>query len=125
MKFRRSLLAALIATSLGGISLSTQVIAAIEITFNKGPPPARYEIVPAPRKGYVWMPGYGDGKGKKHTWREGKWEHERKGFHYVEPRWTERDNRWTLNPGGWSPGDRDGDGVPNNQDGRPDNPNRK
>ncbi len=125
MKFRKPLLVVLIAASLGGISFSTQSIAAVEIIFNTAPPPARYELVPAPRKGYVWAPGYWDGNNNKHSWRKGKWERERKGYHYVEPRWTERDNRWTLNRGGWNPGDRDGDGVPNSRDRAPDNPNRK
>ena len=125
MKFRKPLLAVLIAASLGGISVSTQALGAVEIFFNTAPPPARYEVVPAPRRGYIWAPGYWDAKGKKHAWKNGHWEKTKSGHHYVESRWIERNNGWALERGRWNPGDRDGDGVPNNRDRQPDNPNRR
>jgi hypothetical protein len=124
MKFRKPLLAVLIAASLGSVSLSMPTFAAVEIFFNTAPPPARHEVVPAPRKGYLWTPGYWDAKNKKHIWKGGHWEKSRSGQHYVEPRWIERNNGWALERGRWNPGDRDGDGVPNSRDRQPDNPNR-
>jgi len=54
----------------------------------------------------------------------GHWERERHGYRYVEPRWSQHDNRWTLERGGWMR-DRDGDGVPNRADRAPDNPYRR
>jgi hypothetical protein len=125
MKFRKTLLAALIAASLGAISVPTLARAEVEIFFNTAPPPARHEVVPAPRRGYLWAPGYWDLRGKKHVWRAGHWERQRAGYNYVEPRWVERNNGWALERGRWNRGDRDGDGVPNYRDKSPDNPRRQ
>ena len=125
MKFRKSLLAVLIAASLGGISVPTLARADVEVFFNRAPPQARIEVVPAPRKGYLWAPGYWDLRGKKHVWLRGHWERQRVGYSYVEPRWVERNNGWALERGRWNRGDRDGDGVPNNRDRAPDNPRRQ
>jgi hypothetical protein len=52
---------------------------------------------------------------------QGYWVKARPGYAYREPRWVERDGRWEMRRGGW---DRDGDGVPNRHDRRPDNPYR-
>jgi hypothetical protein len=51
---------------------------------------------------------------------------ERRGYAYNEPRWVERDGRWHMERRGWQRAsrDRDGDGVPNRYDSRPNNPNR-
>jgi hypothetical protein len=124
MIFRKSLLAVLCAASLGAVSLPMTASADTRIYFDSAPPQPRHEVVPAPRKGYVWVPGYYDLKGKKHVWKAGHWEKSRKGYHYVEPRWTQADNRWELHRGGWNKGDKDGDGVPNKYDAKPNNPNR-
>ena len=125
MKFRKPLLALLIAASFGGITQSTLAFADVEIFFNRAPPPIRYELVPEPRRGYLWAPGYWDANRNKHAWKKGHWERERSGHYYSEPRWIERNNGWVLERGRWTHGDRDGDGVPNNRDRHPDNPNRR
>ena len=124
MKFRKPLLALLVAATLGGISQSPIALADVEIFFNRPPPERRHEVMPAPRRGYLWAPGYWDGRRDKHVWRRGHWERERSGHHFVEPRWVERNNGWALERGRWNRGDRDGDGVPNNRDRRPDDPRR-
>src|SRR6266542_3552782 len=36
----------------------TPADAQVSITFGSPPPPPRYEVVPAPRVGYVWAPGH-------------------------------------------------------------------
>ena len=123
MKFRKTLLATLIAATMGSVSIPA--MAAVEIFFNRAPPEARYEATPAPRKGYLWTPGFWDGSRDKHIWRTGHWERERAGHYYIAPRWIERNNGWALERGRWNKGDRDGDGVPNNRDRQPDNPNRR
>ena len=122
MKFRKSLLAVLIASSLGAVSLPA--LAHTEIFFTTPPPPARIEVVPAPRNGYIWAPGYWHANGNKHAWRAGHWERHRVGYHYVEPRWVERKNGWAFERSRWNRGDRDGDGIPNSLDRHPDNPRR-
>ena len=125
MRIRKPLLAALIAASLGGISIPMHASAAVEIFFNAPPPQLRHEVVPAPRRGHLWVPGHWDARGNKHAWRAGRWERERAGYRYVEPRWVARNDGWALERGRWNRGDRDGDGVPNRIDRSPDNPNRR
>ncbi len=98
-------------------------MAQVEIQLNMGPPPLRYEVVPAPRAGYVWSGGHWRWQGNQHVWVAGNWQAERSGYSYYQPRWVERDGGggWNYRGSRW---DRDGDGVPNNQDRRPDNPRR-
>jgi hypothetical protein len=110
--------------SLGGISVHMTASADVGVYFNAAPPPVRYEAVPAPRRGYEWSPGYWNAKGKHHVWQGGHWERNRAGYYFTQPGWTERDNRWQLQRGGWVKGDRDHDGVPNSVDRAPDNPRR-
>lgn len=85
------------------------------------PPPPRYEAPPHARRGMAWVPGHWEWRGGRHVWIQGYWVKARPGYTYREPRWEERDGRHHMRPGGW---DRDGDGVPNRHDRRPDNPYR-
>lgn len=119
--FKKILLAAMIATSVAGIATPA---AATVVYVQVAPPPMRDEVVPAPRHGHVWAPGYWDWRGHKHVWHQGKWVMERRGHHYQQTKWVERDGRWTRQPARWVRGDRDGDGVPNSADRYPDNPRR-
>jgi hypothetical protein len=109
-----------------------------QVMINVGPPPLRTEVIPGPRPGYAWVPGYWDWRGNRHVWVNGSWVRERPGYHYSRPGWVSHDGRWFLQRGGWARGDRDhdgvpnrydrdrdGDGVPNRYDRRPDNPNRR
>lgn len=118
------MIVALCAASLGAVSVPLTASAAVAIYFNSAPPAARYEVIPAPRSGYLWSPGYWNLNGQRHVWRAGHWERNRSGYHYVQPAWTQRDTRWELNRGRWNKGDRDGDGVPNSRDRSPNNPAR-
>ena len=86
------------------------------------PPPQRREATPRARRGEVWVPGYWDWRGNRHVWVKGHFERARAGYSYRTPQWEQRDGRWEINRGGW---DRDGDGVRNRHDSRPDNPYRR
>ena len=77
--------------------------------------------MPAARPGFVWSPGYWNWNGRRHVWVGGSWMRERPGYVYHRPEWVQRGERWQMRRGGW---DRDGDGVPNRYDRRPNNPNR-
>jgi hypothetical protein len=85
------------------------------------PPPPRYEVHPAPRAGFVWSPGHWEWRVNSHVWIAGHWERVRPGYGYMPPRWVERNGRWYFESRRW---DRDGDGVPNRYDARPNNPYR-
>lgn len=124
MKFRKSLVAVLCVASLGAVSLPLTASADTRIYLNSAPPQPRHEVVPAPRKGYLWVPGYWNARNNRHAWQAGHWERNRPGYHYIEPAWTQHENRWVLQRGRWNRGDRDGDGVPNAVDRRPNDPNR-
>src|SRR4051812_6136903 len=102
---KKLLFAAMLATTLGAVA--TPSMAAREIVVQVAPPAPRDEVVPAPRRGYVWTPGYWDWRGGRHHWVAGSWARERRGYRYHSPNWVERDGRWALDRGRW---DRDGDG---------------
>ena len=134
---RKILSAAMIAASLGGIGAATPAAAAIPIIVQIAPPAPRYEVVPAPRHGYVWAPGYWNWRNERHQWVAGAWVRDRPGYRYQETRWEERDGRWHMQRGNWKrhdldrdgipdkkDSDRDGDGVRNRDDRYPDNPRR-
>lgn len=119
---KKTLLATMFAASLGAIAVPAS--AAVDVYVDIAPPSPRYEVVPAPRRGYTWAPGYWDYRGNRHHWRTGTWVRDRPGYYYQSTQWVERDGRWHMQRGNWSRRDRDGDGVPNRYDSRPNNPNR-
>ena len=121
---RKILVATAMASTLGSIA----VPAAAAVYVQVAPPAPRVEVMPAPRRGYAWAPGYWDWRGHRHVWVAGHWVRERPGYAYMEPRWVERDGRWMMERRGWerrAMRDNDGDGVPNRFDSRPNNPHRQ
>ena len=86
------------------------------------PPPLRVEYVPAPRVGFVWVPGYWDWRRGRYDWVGGHWVRARHGYYYEPVRWVHRHGRYYRH-GGWR--DRDRDGVPNRFDRAPNNPYRR
>ena len=141
---KKTILAALLVTS-----AAFTLPASAEIYVNIAPPAPRHEYVPAPRAGYVWVPGYWDWRGNRHVWVRGHYERERAGYYWHPNRWVEVDGRWVLKRGRWDreryaeygygrgndrdrdgipnryDRDRDNDGVPNRYDERPNNPYRQ
>jgi hypothetical protein len=131
---RKLLLGALAASSIGFLPVPAS--ADVSIWLDAAPPAPRYEVVPAPRAGYVWQPGYYDWRDGRHVWLRGHWVRERKGYYWHPNRWEQRDGRWALERGRWDrqrwaenrwddrrnnrganpDGDRDRDGVPNRVD---------
>ena len=118
---KKIVLAAMVAASFGGVATS---VTAANVVVQVAPPALRAEVMPPPRRGYVWVAGHWEWRNRHHQWVKGTWIRERRGYMYNQPAWVERDGRWNMNRGGWRRGDRDGDGVPNRQDSAPNNPNR-
>jgi hypothetical protein len=121
---KRVLLGSAIVASLGA---AAPVASAADIFVQVAPPAPRTEVVPAPRRGYVWVPGYWDWRGHRYAWTAGHWVRERPGYVYYGPHWVRRGNGWAMERGRWGRGDRDHDGVPNRFDRDRDNdgvPNR-
>ncbi len=103
----------------------------LNISIGTPPPAPIYEVVPAPRAGYVWAPGYWRWEGSRHVWTGGRWMAERPGYRWMPDRWAQENGRWRHYEGHWDRsearafGDRDHDGVPNIYDRHPDNPYRR
>lgn len=117
---RKLVLAAMVSAALGSVTVPVAAATYVRIA----PPPPREEMVPAPRRGHVWVGGHWGWKNGHHQWIKGSWLRERRGYRYSQPMWVERDGRWYMERGAWRRGDRDGDGVPNRMDRAPNNPNR-
>ena len=85
MSIRTRILVAVLA--LGAIGVPVASDARVYVDVDVAPPPPRVEVVPAPRVGYVWAPGY--------------WVRERRGYHWRPHRWEEHDGRWRFDRGRW------------------------
>ena len=135
MDKRKLLLGALVVSAIGAIPLTSS--AAFGVYVDVAPPAPRYEVVPAPRAGYVWAPGYWDWRGGHYHWTKGHYIREHHGMYWHPDRWEQRDGRWVLERGTWDrerwngehfaqrDHDRAHDGVPNREDRAPDNPYRR
>lgn len=117
---KKTLLAMMIAASIG--TLSTSLPATADVIVKVAPPPPRHEVVPAPRRGYVWTPGYWEWRRGRYVWVNGVYVKARPGYRYAAPRWVEHEGHYRMEQGRW---DRDHDGVPNKYDHAPNNPYRQ
>ncbi len=117
---RKLIVGGCIAATLG-LALPAAARGHVDFFVNVAPPPVRYEVVPAPRVGRAWVPGYWEWRGRGHVWVAGHYVAQRPGYYYEQPRWVSTHRGWHHVNGGWRH-DRDGDGVPNRFDRRPDDP---
>lgn len=74
-----------------------------EVVVTAPPPAPQYEVVGAPPvAGYIWIGGFWNWIGNRHTWVGGRWEAPRQGYGYVPHRWRQDGNRgWRSDPGRW------------------------
>ncbi|HVZ43190.1 MAG TPA: YXWGXW repeat-containing protein [Ramlibacter sp.] len=124
---KKILLGAAMAAAFAGFGASAQAATSLVIT--TAPPAPMHEVVPAPRRGYVWVPGHYVWRHGNYAWMGGHWTRERLGYAYVEPRWEQHGDRWVMIGDRWERHhrgmhDNDHDGVPNRFDSRPNNPHR-
>jgi len=98
---RKLLAASLAVAALAGVSSVAEARTDVGIVLNFAPPAPRYEVVPAPRVGYVWAPGYWGVRGNRHYWYAGHWERHRPGYAYYPSRWTHVGNHWRYDHGYW------------------------
>ena len=112
------------------VAVATPVtsVAGVGVQLIFAPPPVRYEVVPAPIRGYVWVPGYWDWRSRHQIWVSGRWVREHPGYAYQPNRWFERGGRGHLERADREPArsrDSDRDGVPDRFDRQPNNPYRR
>lgn len=129
--------AALLFSAAAHVPAQAHAEVGFSITIGNAPPPPRYEVVPSPRRGLEWAPGYWNWNGRRHVWVPGHWERARPGHYYKRPEWRQVRGGWRLEQGRWERGgwehgrrhdhhqqayraygygDRDRDGVPNRVD---------
>lgn len=122
---KKLLVAGMVAAALGSASFAANARASVEVFVNAPPPAPLVEVVPAPRAGFVWVPGFWEWRHHHHYWVRGHYVRHRPGFVYEPARWVDRGGGWYYTAPGWRMHDRDGDGVPNRYDRYPDNPYRR
>ena len=94
--------AAMIALSAAAFIPTTSMAqVSVGVVIGNAPPPPRFESIPAPRRGYVWAPGYWNWDGHRHVWLGGHWERERAGYQWHHPEWIHDHGGWRFDPGGW------------------------
>ena len=99
----KSLIAALaLAAGSVGIAGALRTPASIDIEIGVAPPPARVEVVPAPREGYVYERATTKPPdGQTYVWVEGRYFPNREG-HVWHPYVMERSGeRWHFRAGHW------------------------
>lgn len=101
MRLATLLLVSVLCTSLAGcVAPAPRRHALIEV--NVRPPEPRVVVVPAPRRGYVWAPGFWRWNGRAHVWVEGRWLREHRNEHWVPAHWEEgRRGYWHFEEGHW------------------------
>lgn len=117
---RKLIIGSLAAALLAAASIPASARTNVDFYVNVAPPVAPVEVVPAPRVGYVWAPGYWDWRHGRYVWVAGHYIRHRPGYVYAPTRWVYRDGRYYRSGGGWR--DADHDGVPNRYDRAPANP---
>lgn len=101
MLIRNLLLSGIITLSITAMPAMAGVNVNLDIDI--APPAPRVEIIPAPRHGYVWAPGYWLWKGQRHVWVAGHWMTARPGHHWIPEHWEKRHGRYHFEPGHWEP----------------------
>lgn len=96
---------AAIAISAAAIGIP-QAASAVSFDVEIAPPPPRYEVIPPPRAGYVWAPGYWrwDPRHHHHVWVGGRYMRGHHGEHWVAHSWHEHDGRYRFEDGHWERG---------------------
>ncbi|MGZ5035432.1 MAG: hypothetical protein ACXWGU_05690 [Usitatibacter sp.] len=121
---KKMIVAGMVAAALGSVSFAASARSAVEVFVNVPPPAPIVEVVPAPRVGFVWVPGFWEWRHGHHHWVGGHYVRHRPGYVYEPARWVEQGGRWSYAAPGWRAHDRDGDGVPDRFDRAPNNPYR-
>jgi len=102
MNIRKLLVTSLLAA--GTVVAPHVAMSRVNVDVAIGPPAPRYEVVPAPRHGYIWAPGYWAWDGHRPVWHSGRWIRERHGHHWVADRWERRGDHWYFHGGHWDRG---------------------
>jgi hypothetical protein len=142
MTLKKWMVAPMVVLASTAALLAVPAQAATNISIQIAPPPLQAEVLPAPRRGQVWVPGHWRWSGNQHIWVAGHWQSRRTGMVYAPARWVQIDGRWHYREAAWVRAgaagyrdtdgdgvvdrfdrDRDNDGIPNRADAQPNRPN--
>jgi hypothetical protein len=71
------------------------------VTIGTAPPAPQYEVVPPPRAGYAWAPGYWRWEHNHHVWEAGHWMEHREGYRWEPDHWVRHEGGYSHVPGHW------------------------
>ena len=97
---KRSIAGTCIAAVLAAAALPASAQVEAGFFVNAVPPVPLVEVVPVPRVGFVWAPGYWDWRHGRYFWVAGRWERHRPGHVYYPVTWV-RHNGHYYRHGGW------------------------
>lgn len=92
-----ALLAAAAMPSAAQVSVNINVPGVVQMA----PPAPRYERMPPPRGGQVWVPGRWQWTGRDYAWRGGRWVAARPDYAYAPGQWVQADGGWRWRDGNW------------------------
>jgi len=99
--------ATLLACALGALPFCAPAQVSININVPGlvavAPPPARFEPLPPPRPGYVWVPGNWQYRENTYAWNQGYWQPARPDYEYAPGRWVRADGGWRWVEPNWRP----------------------
>jgi hypothetical protein len=96
---KKLIVAGVVAVALGSVSIPAA--ARVDLFVNIAPPPPVVEVVPVPRVGFVWVPGFWDWRHGGHHWVAGHYVRHRPGYVYERERWVQHGGRWAYTHPGW------------------------
>ena len=98
-----STLLAVVALAASALPAAAQVSVNIHVPglIQVAPPAPRYEPMPGPRAGQVWVPGRWQWNERAYVWRTGFWQAARPDYAYAPGRWVQADGGWRWMEGNW------------------------
>jgi hypothetical protein len=100
---RRIFVATLLAAAAGAFSLPAAARGHVDVFVGVAPPALPFEAVPAPRPGWVWVPGVWSWEYGRYVWIRGHWIAARPGFVYAPAGWVRWHHGWRWRAGAWAP----------------------
>ncbi|SAK47774.1 Tat pathway signal sequence domain-containing protein [Caballeronia calidae] len=100
MKLSFRHLAAQAALVAAGVVCASGAFADVVIVAPSAPPAPRYEPVPPPRAGFVWVTGHWSWEGR-YVWQAGRWMEARAGQRWVPGVWAPFRGQYRYVPGHW------------------------
>jgi hypothetical protein len=99
-------------------AMATPLVAPAQVSVNinvpgiiaVAPPAPRYEVMPAPRAGQVWIQGNWYWGSNDYAWRPGRWEPARPDYDYAPGRWVRADGGYRWVEGSWKSKGKGGGG---------------